>query len=471
GSMGAQIHYVVPDRKKHGYGLSPAVVDLTLRHDPKLLITVDNGISSIEGVAAAKRLGMTVLVTDHHLPGERLPEADVIVNPNQAGEVFGSPHLAGVGVAFYLVCAVRQALKSGYNPATLLDLVALGTVADVVQLDKNNRILVNQGIQRIRQGHASGGVTALLAVAGREASRIVAADFGFALGPRVNAAGRMTEMGAGIECLLAESRQQARPLAEALEQINHQRRTVEGDVREEAESIVASLSIGEENSAAGIALYQPHWHEGVIGIVAGRIKEQLHRPVIVFARGEEGLLKGSARSIQGIHMRDLIDAVARQREGLVVKFGGHAMAAGLTIHEKDFATFRSGFQQLVAEWATAEILEEILYTDGSLPSSERSLESAHLLRQSGPWGQGFPEPVFEDEMVLDGWRIVGERHLKLRLKDITSGEVVDAIAFNQSEVPLPQRGGEVRVVYRLDVNYWQGRENLQLMVVAIAASG
>lgn len=469
GAMGADIHYVVPDRKKHGYGLSPAVVELTQQYAPQLLITVDNGISSIEGVAAAKQQGMKVVVTDHHLPGEQLPDADVIVNPNQAGDTFASPNLAGVGVAFYLLCAVKQALQHDFNPTTLLDLVAVGTVADVVQLDQNNRVLVTQGIERIRRGLCSPGVSALLGVAGREQQRVVAADFGFAVGPRVNAAGRMSDMGAGIDCLLAESLVAAQPQAQELDRINRDRRTVEGEVREEAEQIVESLHIDAEQVAAAIALYQPHWHEGVIGIVAGRIKEQLHRPTIVFAQGEDGVLKGSARSIPGVHIRDLLDLLAKQQEGLILKFGGHAMAAGLSIHESEFGRFHDSYQQLVESTVDRDLLEEVVYTDGGLAAQERTLAVAAELQQAGPWGQGFPEPQFHDGFILDHWRIVGERHLKMGLRDCETGQSYDAIAFNQSEHSLPDRGGVVDLVYKLDINRWQGRESLQLMVSQIVS--
>lgn len=469
-SMGANINYVVPDRKRHGYGLSEKVVELTLKYKPNLLITVDNGISSIGGVEAAKRAGMAVVVTDHHLPGDQLPAADVIVNPNQHGDDFASPNLAGVGVAFYLVCAVRQKLGSDFNPATLLDLVAVGTVADVVRLDRNNRILVNSGIQRIRQGHCSPGVAALLEVAGREQGRVVASDFGFTVGPRINAAGRMAEMGAGIDCLLAEDRQQALTQAQALDSINRQRREVEAGIREDAESIIESLHLDGEGLSSALALYQPHWHEGVVGIVAGRIKEQLHRPVIVFARGESGTLKGSARSISGLHIRDLIDAISKKSPGMVLQFGGHAMAAGVSIREHDFELFRTLFEQSVSTLVSEEMLEGVLYTDGGLSSGERLLETAELLRESGPWGQGFPEPLFRDVFVLDDWRIVGENHLKLVLGDSESSDRVDAIAFYQSEQLLPERGDNLEIVYRMDVNRWRGRDSLQLIVETIINS-
>ncbi len=467
GAMGADIYYVVPDRKKHGYGLSPSVVELTLQYAPQLLITVDNGISSIEGVAAAKQQGMRVVVTDHHLPGDQLPDADVIVNPNQLGDTFASPNLAGVGVAFYLVCAVKQALQHDFNPATLLDLVAVGTVADVVQLDQNNRVLVTQGIERIRRGLCSPGVSALLSVAGREQQRVVAADFGFAVGPRINAAGRMSHMGAGIDCLLAESLAEAQPQAVELDRINRERRSVEGEMREEAEQIVESLHLQDAEPPAAVALYQSHWHEGVIGIVAGRIKEQLHRPTIVFARGEEGQLKGSARSIPGVHIRDLLDLLCKQQAGLILKFGGHAMAAGLSIPEAEFDRFQSSFQQLVATTVERDLLEEVIQIDGGLVVQERTLETATTLQQAGPWGQGFPEPLFQDEFVLDYWRIVGEKHLKMQLLDCESGQQYDAIAFNQEPSILPQQGEMVDLVYRLDINRWQGRESLQLMVSEI----
>ncbi len=469
GAMGAKINYVVPDRKKHGYGLSESVVELTLRYNPNILITVDNGISSIDGVAAAKKAGMTVVVTDHHLPGDQLPAADVIVNPNQEGDDFVSPNLAGVGVAFYLVCAVRQILGVGYNPATLLDLVAVGTVADVVKLDQNNRILVHQGLQRIRLGECSPGVSALLEVSGRERNRVVASDLGFTVGPRINAAGRMTEMGAGIDCLLTDNRIDALTRAQKLDEINRQRRDVEGGVRDEAESIIESLHLHGKGVLAAVSLYQPHWHEGVIGIVAGRIKEKLHRPVVVFARGDNGVLKGSARSIPGVHIRDLLDLISKNSPGMIIKFGGHAMAAGLSINESDFEQFQNSFEELVAKTVDDDLLEGVLHTDGGLTSSERSLDTAELLRQSGPWGQGFPEPVFQDRFILDDWRIVGERHLKLVLRDRESNKKIDGIAFNQSEQILPQRGEEVDLLYRMDVNRWRGRDSLQLMVETIIA--
>lgn len=468
-AMGARINYVVPDRKRHGYGLSESVVEITLKYNPNLLITVDNGISSIDGVGAAKKAGMAVVVTDHHLPGDQLPAADVIVNPNQDGDDFASPNLAGVGVAFYLVCAVKKRLGSGFNPATLLDLVAVGTVADVVRLDHNNRILVNQGLQRIRQGKCSPGVSALLELSGRDQERVVASDLGFTVGPRINAAGRMTEMGAGIDCLLADNRADALVRAQKLDEINKKRREVEGGVRDEAEGIIESLHLGGNDALAAIALYQPHWHEGVIGIVAGRIKEKLHRPVVVFARGDDGALKGSARSIPGVHIRDLLDLISKNSSGLIIKFGGHAMAAGLSINESDFEKFQHSFEGLVADTVDEDLLEGVLYTDGSLASSERSLNMAELLRQSGPWGQGFPEPVFHDSFILDGWRIVGERHLKLSLRDRETNELVDGIAFNQSEQLLPGRGEEVDLLYRMDVNRWRGRDSLQLMVETIIA--
>ncbi len=464
GAMGAEIHYVVPDRKKHGYGLSPAVVELTLPYHPRLLITVDNGISSIEGVAAARSQGIKVVVTDHHLPGDQLPDADVIVNPNQPGDTFASPNLAGVGVAFYLVCAVKQALQHHFNPVTLLDLVAVGTVADVVKLDRNNRVLVTQGLERIRRGLCSPGVSALLSVAGREQERVVAADCGFAVGPRINAAGRMSDMGAGIDCLLAESMSEAQTLATELDRINRERRTVEGEMREEAEQIVESLQFEKSELPAAVALYQPHWHEGVIGIVAGRIKEQLHRPTIVFAKGKEGKLKGSARSIPGVHIRDLLDLLGKQQAGLILKFGGHAMAAGLSIPEVEFDRFHATFQQLVAATVERDLLEEVVWVDGGLTTEQCSLEIAATLQQGGPWGQGFSEPLFRDRFVLDHWRIVGERHLKLQLSAMDGPGRYDAIAFQQAEVPLPQRGELVDLAYRLDINRWQGRESLQLVV-------
>ncbi len=466
-AMGAaRVKYVVPDRQKHGYGLSLDVVEIAQQFQPDLLITVDSGISDAEGVAAAQKYGMKVIITDHHLPGKRVPDAEVIVNPNQHGDAFESKNLAGVGVAFYLICAVQKALQHEFKPATLLDLVAVGTVADLVKLDRNNRILVENGLQRIRRGFASAGVKALLEIAGRNPTEAVAADFGFGVGPRINAAGRMEDMSTGIECLLADYPNQATELAKALNAINHHRREVEQEMRDEAEQILEELHFSEDETElpAGIALYQPHWHEGVVGIVAGRIKDRFHHPAIVFAQGAEGLLKGSARSVPGLHMRDVLEAISTANPGLIPKFGGHAMAAGLSLREADFETFRTLFDDEVKARADADLLQGTYRTDGGLSGAERTVETAEILRTAGPWGQGFEEPLFHDALELVSFRVLKEKHLKMWLRDPQSDEKVDAIAFFQSEEKLPEPGGLVEILYKLDVNVWQERRNLQLMV-------
>ena len=473
--MGAsRVDYLVPDRFRFGYGLTPEIVDVALQQKPDLLITVDNGISSIEGVARAQEAGVRVLVTDHHLPGERLPAADAMVNPNQPGDNFPSKALAGVGVAFYLVMALRSRLRdTGWftqqdiaepNLASYLDLVALGTVADVVPLDSNNRLLVRQGLRRIRAGHCRPGIRALLEVAGRNISRVIAADFGFAAGPRLNAAGRLDNMSLGIECLLSESMQQATGLAQELDALNRERREIEADMKADANRLLEAMSLDSDDLPAGFCLYDTGWHQGVIGILASRIKEQFHRPVIVFADAGEGELKGSARSIPGLHIRDVLDAVAARHPDVLNRFGGHAMAAGLSLEASRLDDFRQAFLAELAQQLDEMALTGVLETDGELAPEDFSLELSELLRDAGPWGQGFPEPLFDGLFQVVSRRVVGERHLKLSLRPETGGPIVDAIAFSQVERFVPAVGDRVRAVYRLDSNEYRGMLNLQLVV-------
>ena len=472
--MGAtQVDYLVPDRFKFGYGLTPEIVDVALTHKPDLLITVDNGISSIDGVEQARAAGIRVLVTDHHLPGDRLPAADAIVNPNQPDDTFPSGALAGVGVAFYLMMALRSRLRETEwfvqqgmaepNLATYLDLVALGTVADVVPLDRNNRLLVRQGLLRIRAGHCRPGIRALLKVAGRNPSRIAAADFGFAAGPRLNAAGRLDDMSLGIECLLSDSQQHADKLAQQLDMLNRERREIEAEMKADAMRHLEAMRLDTDDLPAGFCLYDAAWHQGVIGILASRIKEQFHRPVIVFADAGNGELKGSARSIPGLHIRDALDAVATTHPGLLKKFGGHAMAAGMSLEATQLADFREAFLAELEKQLDEEALTGVLETDGELQPDDFNLELSELLRDAGPWGQGFPEPLFEGVFSVLSTRIVGEHHLKLSLQPREGGPVVDAIAFGQVERYVPGEGEQIRVVYRLDTNEYRGTLSLQLV--------
>ncbi len=469
-----QVDFLVPNRFEFGYGLTPEIVEVACRHSPQLLITVDNGISSIEGVARARDAGIEVLVTDHHLPGERLPDASVIVNPNQQGDAFPSKHLAGVGVIFYVMLALRSLLREqGWfaaqgitepNMAQFLDLVALGTVADLVPLDENNRILVYQGIQRIRRGGACAGIQALLRVSRRTAPRLVAADLGFALGPRLNAAGRLQDMALGIACLLTDEFTEALAMAEELDTLNLQRRQIEAEMKAAADQSLAQIRVGDKALPPGLCLFDSNWHQGVIGILASRLKEKYHRPVIVFADdADQGLLKGSARSIPGLHMRDLLDRIAVSHPGLIRKFGGHAMAAGLSLAVDDFSRFRQAYYQALESQLSAEMLQQVLLTDGELQAADLNLELAQLLREAGPWGQGFPEPVFEGSFILIAQRVVGEKHLKLSLKPDAGDQQVDAIAFNQASLQAGP-GAELYLAYRLDVNEFNGRRSAQLIV-------
>ena len=466
--------YVVPDRFRYGYGLTPEIVRDAAKLGPRLLITVDNGISSLEGVREALRLGVDVLITDHHLPGTSLPEAAAIVNPNLPGEAFASKALAGVGVAFYLMAALTRAMSdrglvpdaAAVNPAELLDLVALGTVADVVPLDLNNRILVSQGLKRIRAGRCVPGLRALLECAGRRFDAVVSQDLAFQAGPRLNAAGRLEDMRLGIECLLTASDAQARLHAAELSRLNADRRQLEAQMQQQARTQVDALldTLGGE-LPAGLALFDADWHQGVVGLVASRIKDRIHRPVIAFAPGDPGWIKGSARSISGVHVRDVLDAVATSNPGLLERFGGHAMAAGMSIREHRFEDFQRAFAAEVARRIDPDDLTGELHTDGALEAGEFCLDTARALREGGPWGAGFPEPVFDGRFgVIDG-RVVGGRHLKLRLR-AASGEPVDAIAFrylDDDAAPPVSAGDAVDLVYRVAVDEYSGERKLQLV--------
>jgi len=480
-SMGAgQVSYLVPNRFEYGYGLTPEIVELAKQQQPDLIVTVDNGISSIEGVSAAKAAGIQVLVTDHHLPGAQLPEADAIVNPNQPGDGFPSKNLAGVGVIFYVMLALRTHLRaSGWfekqgmtvpNLATLLDIVALGTVADVVPLDHNNRILVSQGLARIRSGACCAGINALLSVGKRNPQNLVASDLGFAVGPRLNAAGRLEDMSLGIECLLVDDPDAALLLAQRLDELNRERREIEGEMQAQALDCLANikLDIEDENSPIGLCLFDESWHQGVVGIVASRIKDRYHRPVIAFAlanadvegEDEDAEIKGSARSIKGVHMRDVLDAVAATHPGLLTKFGGHAMAAGMTLKAVDLGAFEVAFNEVLRDRVDDEILQDVIHSDGELNNDEFSLELAEALRAGGPWGQTFPEPIFDGDFDVVQQRIVGEKHLKLVLRPVGSHNTIDAIAFNHSDMA----GDRLHAAYRLDVNEYMGRRTVQLMI-------
>jgi single-stranded-DNA-specific exonuclease len=458
--LGANVDYLVPNRAVHGYGLSPAIVEEAAQLEPDALITVDNGIAAIEGVKAANELGIPVYVTDHHLPGDTLPEAAGIVNPNQPGCAFPSKHLAGVGVMFYVLLALRAELRSrgafGNRPEpdlrVLLDRVALGTVADVVRLDANNRILVNQGLQRIRAGLASPGIQALMQVAGRRPEKASVFDLGFMLGPRLNAAGRLEDMRLGIECLLAPDLETALPLAQRLHEINQSRKDIEADMKEQALTLLEEVDCAGKH---GLAVYHAAWHAGVVGILASRLKEKYHRPVIAFAPGGNGELKGSGRSIPALHLRDALDWIDRQHPGLILKFGGHAMAAGLSIREEGFPMFQDAFERVARAWLTPADLEEIIETDGELDPDEMDVELVKTL-ENAVWGQGFPAPLFQGEFAVLSQRIVGEKHLKLEVK--LQDKRLEAMAFFHND-PLPDR---FVGVYAPMLNEFNGRLSIQL---------
>jgi len=468
--MGATVDYLVPDRFTLGYGLSVEVAQLAAARQPDLVVTVDNGIASVEGVAALKRLGIATLITDHHLPAglsnEEIPAADVIVNPNQPGCTFPSKALAGVGVMFYVMLALRAELRrrGAYtsqpepNLAALLDLVALGTVADVVPLDRNNRILVAQGLARIRGGQMQAGIAALFSVAGREPGRAATFDLGFALGPRLNAAGRLADMSLGIECLVTDDPGRALNIAQQLDAINRERRVIEAGMREDAELLLASLDAGNR---ASLTLFDPNWHQGVIGILAGRVKEQLHRPTFAFARGNAGELKASGRSIPGLHLRDALDLVAKRHPGLLLRFGGHAAAAGLTLSEDRLAEFEVAFEKVCHELLSPAELTRTLETDGPLESGYFSLEAVRLMQQE-VWGQAFPAPLFADSFEVLSQRILKDKHLKLKLQK--GGQRFDAIRFNFADRIANAAPDRIRAAFRVDINEWNGTQTVQLML-------
>ncbi len=470
-----QVSYHIPNRFDDGYGLSPQVVHDVAKKGVDLIITVDNGISSFEGVDVAHEYGIRVLVTDHHLPGHSLPQADAIINPNLADCAFLSKSLAGVGVTFYLMTALRAELeKQGWftaqglarpNMADYLDLVALGTVADVVPLDENNRIFVYEGLRRIRAGRCCAGIKALTEVSRKTLSQLVSSDLGFALGPRLNAAGRLDDMSVGVALLLTNDIGVAREIANELDGLNQTRREIEAGMQEEASTIFRQFITTQDDLPNGLAIYHPQWHQGVVGILASRIKEKLHRPVIAFAPSGDGLLKGSGRSIHGVHLRDALERLNTLNPGLMVKFGGHAMAAGLSLEEDKFPLFQRHFSALMAELVSAEQLQGVILTDGELSDSQLSLPIAEMLREAGPWGQAFPEPLFDGKFTLLQQRIVGSKHLKMMLQPINSQVMIDAIAFNVDVNIWPDNSIKtVELAYRLDVNEFRGQRNAQLLV-------
>lgn len=469
------ISYLVPNRFEDGYGLSPEVVDQAKARGAQLIVTVDNGISSHAGVAHAKTLGIRVIVTDHHLPGDTLPEAEAIINPNLRDCEFPSKSLAGVGVAFYLMLALRTFLRDkGWfderniappNLAELLDLVALGTVADVVPLDANNRILTWQGLSRIRAGKCRPGIKALLEISNRDPQQLAASDLGFALGPRLNAAGRLDDMSVGVALLLCDNLGEARVLASELDALNQTRKEIEQGMQAEALILCEKLERSGETLPGGLAMYHPEWHQGVVGILASRIKERFHRPVIAFAPAGDGTLKGSGRSIQGLHMRDALERLDTLYPDLMIKFGGHAMAAGLSLEEHKFEQFQQRFGELVTEWLDPALLQGEVISDGPLSAAEMSMEVAQLLRDAGPWGQMFPEPLFDGRFRLLQQRLVGERHLKVMVEPVGGGPLLDGIAFNIDTTCWPDNGvREVELAYKLDINEFRGNRSLQIII-------
>jgi single-stranded-DNA-specific exonuclease len=459
-AFGARVEYLVPNRMELGYGLSPELVDIAAGRKPDLLITVDNGIASVEGVARARQLGIGTLITDHHLPGDTLPDAECIVNPNQPGCAFASKALAGVGVMFYVMLALRAELrnrkafenKTEPNLAALTDLVALGTVADVVPLDANNRILVAQGLKRLRSGGAKAGLAALARAGGRAPAAASCFDLGFIIGPRLNAAGRLADMGLGIECLITDDEARAANCAQELDRLNRERRRIEGEMLDEASAALEGIA---EPSGASVSMFQPGWHQGVVGLIASRVRERVHRPVVCFAKSNSNELRGSGRSIPGFHLRDALDLVSKRAPGLLLRFGGHAQAAGMTIEEKNFEKFNQVFEQVAGELLPAEARLRVVETDGELEGAYHSLEVAQML-EAQIWGQGFPPPLFCDTFTVQDQRVVGERHLKLRL--VKDGQRLEAMRFNSLD-PLPAR---VRAAFRLGVNEFNGLKRPQL---------
>lgn len=479
-TLGADwVSYRVPNRFEHGYGLTPEIVAVAAEEQPDLLVTVDNGISSHEGVKAAQARGMKVLITDHHSPGRELPAAEAIINPNQPGDAFPSKNLAGVGVIFYVLMALRARLREvGWfaerglaepNLAQFLDLAAFGTVADVVRLDHHNRILVEQGLRRIRQGQCVPGITALCEVTGRPQARLSASDIGFYLGPRLNAAGRLEDMGQGIECLLSDDLDTARSIARRLHEINRQRGELTAAMETQALARIDRLAPDAGELPFGLCLFDPEWHQGVVGIIAGRLKERLNRPVIVFATDRDGKIKGSGRSVAGMHLRDALAAVATRNPGLISHFGGHAMAAGLTLAMEYFESFNQAFDAETRQWLSDDDLHGRLLSDGELAPAEFSLEIAELLREGGPWGQGFPEPLFDGVFEVLSHQVMKEQHLKLSLRLPGAGFTLEAVAFNQIGHFVPGTA-RVRIAYRLDVNEWRGQRRLQLLIAHLEAA-
>ena len=469
------VSYLVPNRFDFGYGLTRELLEHGLDDMPDLIITVDNGIASIDGVDYANQLGIKVIVTDHHLAADELPEAAAIVNPNQPGCHFKSKSLAGVGVVFYLMMAVRALLRKRNwftqnlpepNLASVLDLVALGTVADVVPLDRNNRILVDQGLKRIRAGLCCPGIKSILQIAGKNQSNCVASDLGFSVAPRLNAAGRLEDMSVGIECLISDDEDYCLQISERLHQLNLDRRSIESNMLEEAMIELESVSqdLNETEMPSALVLYNENWHQGVIGILASRIKERFNRPVIAFASSDDNEIKGSARSIKGLHVRDALDLIDKECPNTIVKFGGHAMAAGLTIKESNLELFKAQFEKVASELLSEDDLQGVVHTDGELQGSDFSLSLAETLRYAGPWGQHFPEPVFDNEFVVNEWRVVGTGHLKLKLQLHNDGELIDAIAFNTTEEQLGENSDKIRALYKLDVNEFRNKKSLQLMI-------
>ena len=471
----SQVDYIVPNRFEFGYGLSPEIVGVAASRQPDLIVTVDNGISSYDGVAVARELGISVLVTDHHLPGDRLPPADAIVNPNVNGDGFPSKNLAGVGVIFYVMMALRQRLRAtGWftetgipepNLAELLDLVAVGTVADVVPLDRNNRILVAQGLARINAGRCRPGIRAILDVAGRTGRTVTAADLGYVVGPRLNAAGRLDDMSGGIECLLAKDSELACQLAGRLHALNAERREIQANMEDQAVAVVDRLMVDTASAPAGLCLFQEEWHQGLVGLIAARMRERTNRPVVAFAPVDDEELKASARSVPGLHIRDLLDSIATRHPDLLLKFGGHAMAAGLSLKRSRFGDFSSVFADAVAAVIGEPRAVESIYSDGSLDENDLDVGFADLLRQATPWGQGFPEPVFDDEFDILEYRVIGDSHIKFRVRRVNGSRVLEAIAFryldDHADVPNLTRA---RMAFRLEVNEYQGRRTPQLVI-------
>ena len=472
-ALGAEnIGYLVPNRFEYGYGLTPEIVELALLDKPDLIITVDNGVSSVEGVAAANAAGIKVIVTDHHLPGDTLPDAAAMVNPNLANSQFPAKSTAGVGVIFYVMLALRSLLRNsdGFvhrmepNMADFLDLLALGTVADVVPLEHNNRILVSQGLARIRAGRCRPGITALLEVAGRNQQRVQASDLGFAVAPRLNAAGRLDDMSIGIECLLAEDLETARALALQLDSLNRERRQIEDEMKTQADGFLQDIMLKESELPLGLCLYDESWHQGVVGILASRIKERYHRPVIAFAPGEAGEIKGSARSISGVHIRDVLDEVAATCPGLICKFGGHAMAAGLTLDGERLQQFEDVFAAVLSRRLEEKDLHAIVESDGEICAEDLHMELAQTLADAGPWGQAFPEPVFHGDFQIIQQRLLQGKHWKLVVQPLDSDQIFDAIGFNLASLwplPLPDK---LRLAYQLDINEFRGNTSLQLRI-------